>query len=546
MRGLAVDPLRGEGRGRRSWLRQRGLDDFDLAVLAALALLSLTLLAAILWHAAPDRIWTGTDGISPADQMQYLAWIREAAESVLISNQYRLEPTASSFVHPGVLLSAIVVRLGAAPWIAYLLWKPVAVLTLFLAVHRYVWALASGPVARRCALVLALFFIAPAGSILRTDQDTESVLAFTQNDMWPGFWLWGYPFTAIAVAALAAGLIAYGRDRAAGAVRPWAPLLGLFCAWLQPWQGATLLAVVVGSEVVLLRAERQRSASGELRRRLKVLLPTAVATSVPLLYYAILNRADPSWAVAAEAGNFVDWPLWTVAVSIAPLALPAALAYRRRPLTFSEASVRLWPVVAIAIYGFISATEIGTFAPHALQGISIPLAILGVEGARQALPGGLRSDTRVALATGAVFLLTVPLTIQIVRDSVDKLDRRSVHFVTRGERDALDYLEQSEVSGGVLATPLLGHLVPVETGRRTWAGSFSWTPDYYLRTALASALFDGRLGGSRERSLIRGTGARFLLSDCRAQADLSERLGALLASVHRFGCATVYETRVAD
>jgi hypothetical protein len=40
---------------------------------------------------------------------------------------------------------------------------------------------------------------------------------------------------------------------------------------------------------------------------------------------------------------------------------------------------------------------------------------------------------------------------------------------------------------------------------------------------------------------VLGTGARFVLSDCGAHADLTRSLSPLKVSAHRFGCAAVYE-----
>ncbi len=60
-----------------------------------------------------------------------------------------------------------------------------------------------------------------------------------------------YPFTAIWMAALLGALLIHEKDREEGRIAPWAPLLTLECAWLQPCQGATILGVVLTSELVL-------------------------------------------------------------------------------------------------------------------------------------------------------------------------------------------------------------------------------------------------------------------------------------------------------
>jgi len=40
---------------------------------------------------------------------------------------------------------------------------------------------------------------------------------------------------------------------------------------------------------------------------------------------------------------------------------------------------------------------------------------------------------------------------------------------------------------------------------------------------------------------VAATGARFLLADCTTHADLARELAPIIQSVHRFGCATVYQ-----
>ena len=85
--------------------------------------------------------------------------------------------------------------------------------------------------------------------------------------------------------------------------------------------------------------------------------------------------------------------------------------------------------------------------------------------------------------------------------------------------------------------------VPAFTGRRTWVGEFSWTPDFVQRVDEAEELFQGRMAPVEARRLVASVGARYALKDCGARADLSRLLGPLVVSSARFGCATVYALR---
>src|SRR6202030_2898641 len=111
--------------------------------------------------------------------------------------------------------------LGLSAWLAYLVWKPVAVVTLFAAARAFVHRLLPRTAPRRFALVLALFFVSPASYFAVTlgwHGSSASLLQPYVFEMWPGLYLWGYPFTAIAVALLPATLLSYERARRRGRV----------------------------------------------------------------------------------------------------------------------------------------------------------------------------------------------------------------------------------------------------------------------------------------------------------------------------------------
>jgi hypothetical protein len=115
------------------------------------------------------------------------------------------------------------------------------------------------------------------------------------------------------------------------------------------------------------------------------------------------------------------------------------------------------------------------------------------------------------------------------------------NFVTRAERDALDYLARERESGGVLTRFYLGTVVPAETGRRTFVGHCLWSrPDCTGRSKIAQKLLQGSLTPEAARAFVLETGARFVLSDCSAGADLRLVLAPIISSMRRFGCATVY------
>ena len=492
------------------------------ALLLALLVLAFAPLAGLLL-----RVWTkggyvsGGDGLLVVDQMQYLNWLRQAGDHLLIENLYDLAPGPRTFLHPGLAVSGALHSLGVGTIAAYLVWKPIAVLALW--AGAIVWcARFLAPGRRRTAAVcLALFFASPVAAIVgQTGLGGPSLkidFDFLSGELTSGNYLWGYPFTAIAVGLMPLGLIAHERRRHA-----WAAAAGLLIAWLQPWQGATYLLVVLGAQAVLWRRRGERPDAATAL--------VAAATVAPLAYYLVLSLTDPSWERAQLANDFGTWPAWVTVVGLAPLVLPALTGLKGAAEDFGQLALRLWPVAALVVY----LLPFGTFPAHALQGMTLPLVTLAFLGV------GARWRPWAVLA--ALVVLIVPGTayrVDALRQAVNL--GRQPFFLTDGEHAALRWLDRAPAAGGVLAPVYSGLLVPAFTQRETWVGTGSWTPDYDARLRRAERLFAGRASRAEAEALVRGSRARFVLSDCHGRADIDALVRAVAGRPRRFGCATVWE-----
>jgi hypothetical protein len=498
-------------------------------------------LALLAWRdVVNDWIWLGSDGgTAVQDQMQYVAWIRDASQHLLVSNHYLGEPGEASYLHPGAVLSGGLVKLGVAPKVGYLLWKPLAVLALFLAITAFVRRLVPRGPWLWVALALALFYLPPTVLLFGDNVDWT----VTSGELWPIDMLWGYYYSALGMAGLMGVVLLYERDRADGRLRVWAPLVGLFGAWLQPWAGALALGILVGSEAVV-ELLRRRGGTQIPRPPARVLLPTLAAMAAPLAYYSVLGRVDPSWSIDNAVDSFLDPPWWVIGVHVAPLALPALLAYRLRPASFAEVAVRVWPAVALGLYWLLSGPFAGRFAPHALRCLGVPLAVLAVVGLSRT--SFARAPYAAVVTAAAVVLLIVPGTLDRLEDFRSKASRNEAPFFLRpGEREALDFLAETSTPGSVLAPAEMGALIPAETGRRTNVGNIFWTPDYLRRRLFTDIFFRGRLDARATQGVVRSSGSRFLMSGCNGYADISPLIRPQLVSVRRFGCATIYEIRPA-
>lgn len=506
--------------------RRRGLDRFELWVLGAFAAVSVFVLAIDLWRVAFDgAVWTGTDGVYIVDQLQYLAWIRDASHHVLVSNLFVLRDTPADYFQPAVVISGGLTALGIPASVALLLWKPIAVVAFFFGVRAYARRSLAGLWPRRAALVLALFF----GSFTIVEGDV-SVL----GDLFPGFLSWGYVFGLLALAAMVWSLVTYDEARGSGG-RLWLPgALGALATLLHPWNGELLIALVVAGELVMLAQRRYRV------DHLRLTAATLIGTGVPLLYYAILGKVDINWKLAQIASKHA-FPFWEILLAIAPLLLPAIVAYRARPQTFLAAATRMWPLGAFAIF-LLSGTSLGATPLHAFQGITVPLSVLAVEGLQ--LLGWQRLRRPILIGAVAVGLFTIPATVQELRlaHALAAPTPGNANFITHDERRALNYLAHSKVRGSVMSQPYLGTAVPGKTGRRTYVGDCLWSePNCWGLTLETQGLFGGRLDADSARGLVVGSGVRFLLADCQTTADLPKLLGPIILAEHDFGCAAVYE-----
>ncbi len=522
--------------------RRGRLDATEWLTFAAFAAFGVAVIAGMLLRVRlQGGVATGADSYVTVDQLQYLNWIRQASDHVAVKNLYDLADSSRSFVHPGVLLAALLHRLGLGLVESFQALKLLAIPLLFGGTLLYVRRFLEAPRDRHLALVVALFSVSPVAAAAgwshlgSNKQDLQ--LDFMAGEIWTGHYLWGYMFTAIAVALMPLTLLAYERGRAGGGrgMLAAAAAAGLLCAWLQPWQGAALAFIVVGAEVLLLRHEGPESRSPG--RAARDVLPVVLAIAVPLLYYWILSRTDSTWELAGSANAEGGWPLWVMVVGLAPLAVPALLAYRLPAPEFGSLALRLWPVAALLVFYLPT----GTFPAHAMQGITIPLVVLAALAIRHRLGARMMP---AALALAIIGVMVVPGVIY----RVDKL-RGAVKgglqpfFLEDGEHDALRHLAAVDEKGGVLTTFYSGQAVPAYAGRATWLGATSWTPHFKARRDAATRLFSGELDRAAAARLIERSGARFLYSDCQGHPDISATVAGVAGPPQRFGCATVYRVR---
>ena len=510
----------------------------EIVLLAALAAWGAFPVVLLLIHAARTHTQftgadglIGADGVLGADQLQYLAWARDAAGHGLASDLFSLSPSGHVYVEPIFEIVGALSRVGVSLPVGYLLFKPVAILVMWLAA--VAWArrmLGDQRGARAAVVALSLFLYTPLTALFSWTGLGSGSFRFSLyllgDELLAAGKLWGYVPSALGLALVPAALLATERalDDRRG-VRPGlvavAALCALLASWLHPWQGITLIIIFGGLA---------------LWRRLEDWAALAVAgagAALPLAYYYALSHGDPAWRLAAHYEVIARLPALVLLAGLGPLALIAALGVRRPGGVMIEQALLLWIGACLVTY-FVN----DAFATHALQGLSLPFAVLAVRGFQR-----LRLPAVVGVLS--IGLLTIPGLAYNARKFVSTTQRSLVqYYLPHADVLALRWLQRDAPAGGVLAPTPFAAVVPGQTGRPVWVGHGYWSRDYPERARQVDRLFRGRIRpASTARAFVRATGARILIADCRQRADLTRDLGPLVGSVHRFGCARVYVLR---
>ncbi|MGH2869471.1 MAG: hypothetical protein ACRDNK_18150 [Solirubrobacteraceae bacterium] len=517
----------------------------ELALLAALAAWAAFPLVLLLVHAAQTHtIFTGADGligadgVLGADQLQYLAWARDAGLHGLASDLFTLTPSGHVYLEPLFTITGALGRAGLSLPVAYLLWKPVAVIALFLGAAAWARRLFEDQRAARTATVaLSLFLCTPLAALFSWAQLGSRPLRFAlyllEDELLGASKLWGYVPSALGLALVPVALLAVERSidpRGFGSPKTRmqsmtgglgalvvAFLASAVASWLHPWQGITLIVIYVGLAV------------WQRLQGMLTLALAAIGAALPLAYYYLLSHGDPAWKLASHYEVIARLPALALLLGFGPLLLLAGLGLRRPGAEVTEQALLLWIAACFVTY-FVN----DSFAAHGLQGLSFPFAVLVVRG-------GQRLRLPVLVGALGVALLTIPGLAYGARKFVNTAQGRTVqYYLPHPDAQALAWVAQAAPAGGVLAPTPFATLVPSQTGRNVWVGHGYWSRDYPDRARQVDRLFRGRMRPALARSFVESTGATLLISDCAHHADLRQTLGPRIGSVHIFGCARVY------
>ena len=400
-------------------------------------------------------------------------------------------------------------RIGLSLPLAYQLFKPVAIIALLLAAVAWARRLFADQLGARAATVtLSLFLYTPLAALYSWTQMGAGSFRFSlyllADELLGASKLWGYVPSAIGLALVPTALLATERSLTpspgTSGTRPMvvAAVAALVACWLHPWQGITLVVIFIG--LTILQRGRQWFA----------LAVPAVAAALPLGYYYLLSHSDPAWKLASHYEVIARLPAVVLLAGLGPLALVAALGVRRPRGVVIEQALLLWIAACLITY-FVN----DSFAPHALQGLSFPLAVLMVRGVqRLALPRA----AAIPLGIVGVGLLTIPGLAYDARKFVNtaRNQRLVQYYLPEPDARALDWVSHRGPPGGVLAPTPFATVIPAETGRAVWVGHGYWSRDYPDRAKRVDRLFTGHMTAAVAPD-VRGRD-RSLVADRRLQA----------------------------
>ncbi len=513
----------------------------ELVLLAAFAAAGFSVFVVHALDAAlNNQVFLGADGFVARDQLQYLSWATDAGHHGLIANLYAFHLGGHVFLHPlWLLIGVLHVGAGLSYPLLVACLKAATVLVLFAAIHAYARSVLGGT--RRAvvvAMVIALFMSSPTYLLANVLQFGGSRLVNLET--LSVVWINGYYEIALAVAAMLVFLMqvdallsAEERSRADRRRRTLiACAAGVTASWLHPWQGLTLLVIVVA--LVVWERPAPRAAAR--------LLAPVLTTAAPLAYYAVLPRADAGWAQAQQFTSGI-WDRYgdvTLLISMLPIFLLVLPGYAGRARSRSDRILRLWPLAIVVVFIAVRQDRF-----HAIGGFSVPAAILIVRGwpwIRDHLPWAVRPRATWLAAAGICVAVAGAPIVLARRITTFDTGAQAVAELPRDDARALDRIVARHLSGGVLTRGFLGSWVPPVTDHATWTGHPTWTPDYYTRSAQVAALFSGSLDSdpARELAFVRSTGAAIVLEPCGSRAKLDAALRPAGWSGAGLGCATLY------
>ncbi len=489
----------------------------------AAALVAL-LLASIGLHArafslAPEG-WTFSGFLlNSLDPWTYKAFSRSYAEGgLLIDNPFAATPARPALFHLLWFLIGKLQALFHIPFLpVYYLLGAVATGMMCLAILYFVREFLQGFRAH-LAFLLACTAGGAGWLVALLSPDTAAALKpidLFNHEGFPATSALFFPHFTLSIATLVTALLWFHRGLARGR-RGWAygsALLTLVLGFFHPYHLVTVAAVTTAWVMTA-----QARAGRRMYRGWADLGLIALASAIPVFYF-LWVFSHPNWS-PWEAANVVRTGFTGSVLGLGPILLLAACGLMRSGLRDAFTRFRapvVWGAVGLAL---LIPNPVVKFNAKLVEGLVVPLAILGVGAFPDGMLRGLRGRICAVAATLATML---PSTVFLAVVALRVVGGNVASFMPQNwPQGCLVYDEDAAVmarlgglslEGALVMVPAeTGMLLPAYAGVRVYFSHPSCTPDYTKRWETARMIYGGRLSTAERHAVLRRLGVTHLWS----------------------------------
>ena len=497
---------------------------FLIAVIAFILVITSIPYAYGYWSAPPDKKFMGMM-LDVPDHLQYFAWMRDLAQSNLVSNRMTPEPNSPLFFNLLWWGLGRIGRLGGWHYdVVYQILRFASILLFLPLAYRMCSWFLKDPHQRRTAF-LVICFTSGFGWVLvamkyLTGGDLLFPLTVYVAEGNTFLSMLGYPhFIAALLYIFVFDLLLRGQARAQLRYAVAAGLFALFLGWQHAYDLVAVYAIIAAYALLLLLRDRKIPLF-----IVKSGLIIGVISWWPALYSVLLTSLDPIWeeilAQFANAGVYTP-NLLLLPVLLGPAFLLAIYTVvKRRPFQLTRLDDNSLFILGWFLISFVLVYLPVDYQIHLINGWQIPIAVLATQGLFDyILPAVQRLASRgknlpvsrsplpfVENWLPALFLLlVVPTNLYLWGWRFYDLSRHDYpYYLRNSEIEALNWLDAHTRSEDVVLSSLaIGQYIPAHTGAHAYLAHWAQTLDFFGNTGKVTEFYSGKAPGERMEQILQ-------------------------------------------
>jgi hypothetical protein len=556
------DPMTARG----PWARIRGSEWLFPGLVAAALLLIAWVPYGIAYRSAPaSEQFMGLIGREAIDDNNvYLGLMRQAAEGrMLFSNNFTPEPnTPALFNFIYLVLGRLAAATGWSLDLVHRLFGGASIVLLVFVTYAFISTAIRKVWYRRMALVLACFgagfgWLAQLGSRVTGIHFKTIDSWLVETSLFHAMLV--YPHFVFSAALVAASLVLLLRAERTGRIIP-ALAGGLCAAILASSHTFEVVALLPAAVLYLLLDWMSRQRVPALHRWL--CLAAVIGLPLPVL---VLNRwtlaREPMWGGVVSRLDFYTPDPFQLALGLGVIFFIVLLTFDgflRADRSAGERMAQAWLLAALAL----AYVPVFNWRWHLLNGVQIPLAILGTQGLRRTaflaivrrrrgapwLPAVLRGRRGLVAAAAMTIVLCcltgVNLWLSYRHEAADIVGPT---YLPKVEVAAFDWMRREVPPDAlVLSTYSTGNFIPRLSGQRVFIGEDKLTGDLAGRERDLEGFFRPTWSDEQRIDLLRRFGVDYVFygPDERKVGAYDLSRASFLHEVHAEGDVQIY--RVVD